>query len=204
MSPDAATAEGVRSRLDLIVTDVKQFAYCPRIPYYRYVMPVRHRKTYPMEHGKAVQAAVEALEKRRGFRRYGVAEGTRRFGLSLRSDRLGLTGRLDLLIETAEACFPVDFKDSEGPVRRNHRIQLAAYALLVEDCLAKPVPAGFIYRVPAKDLVGVEIRAADREFAAVAISRIRHSVIAESVPQPTDVRNRCVACEYRNYCADIW
>ena len=31
---------------------------------------------------------------------------------------LGLSGRLDLMIETKDACFPVDFKDSEGPVRR--------------------------------------------------------------------------------------
>jgi CRISPR-associated exonuclease Cas4 len=188
----------------LTVTDLKQFAYCPRIPYYQYVLPVRPKKTYPMTRGKAVQAAVEALERRRGFRRYGIGEGKRRFGLALRSERLGLSGRLDLMIETADACFPVDFKDTEGPVRRNHRIQLAAYALLVEDSLKIPVSTGFVYRVPVKDMVAVDIRAQDRAFAAGVVHEIRRSVTAEAIPEPTDVRNRCTACEFRNFCGDIW
>jgi CRISPR-associated exonuclease Cas4 len=71
------------------VTDVKQHAYCPRIPYYQYVMPLRAKRTFPMERGKATQAVVEALERRRGFRRYRVTAGTRRFGLRLSSGRLG-------------------------------------------------------------------------------------------------------------------
>jgi len=76
--------------LELTVTDVKQFAYCPRIPYFQYVLPVRSKKPYPMKRGRDVQAAVEALERRRGFLRYGGIEGTRRSGVRLRSGRLGL------------------------------------------------------------------------------------------------------------------
>ena len=108
------------------------------------------------------------------------------------------------MIETKDACFPVDFKDSEGPVRRNHRIQLAGYALLIEDSLGIRAPAGFVYRVPLKDVVAVDIREEDRGSAEAAIAAIRHSVLAEAMPGPTDVRNRCTACEFRNYCADIW
>jgi len=203
VSPDVST-DAATARLELTVTDVKQFAYCARIPYYQYVLPVRHKKTYPMERGKAVQAAVEALERRRGFRRYGVADGKRRFGVALRSERLGLHGRLDLMIETEKACYPVDFKDSEGPVRRNHWIQLAAYASLVEDALGVRAPAGFVYRVPVKDMVAVEIRPEDRAFVEMAVAEIRRSAAAEATPEPTPVRNRCTACEFRNYCGDIW
>lgn len=203
MSPEASSVADAVG-LELTVTDLKQFVYCPRIPYYQYVLPVRAKKTYPMERGKAVQAAVEALERRRGFRRYGVAEGKRHFGLALHSQRLGLSGRLDLLIETKDACFPVDFKDSEGPVRQNHLIQLAAYALLIEDSLGIRAPTGFVYRVPVKDAIAVEIRAQDRALAENAIGEIRRAVLAEAMPEPTAVRNRCTACEFRNYCGDIW
>lgn len=203
MSPESALVPAAMA-LELTVTDLKQFTYCPRIPYYQYVLPVRPKKTYPMERGKAVQAAVEALERRRGFRRYGIVEGKRHFGLALRSERLGLSGRLDLLIETEEACYPVDFKDSDGPVHSNHRTQLAAYALLIEDTLGTRAPTGFVYRVPVKDLVAVDIRAQDRLLAESAIAEIRRAVVAEAMPEPTPVRNRCIACEFRNYCGDIW
>lgn len=190
--------------IDVTVTDLKQWAYCQRIPFYRYVLPVSPGPTYKMGRGKDVQAAVEALEKRRGFRAYGMAQGERRFGIWLRSERLGLSGKLDLLIVTAEACYPVDFKDTEGGVRRNHRVQLAAYALLAEEAFDRPALEGFIYLVPRKSVVAVGLTEGDRDEVRSALIAMRQMIAREETPPPTAVRARCVACEYRNYCGDIW
>lgn len=197
---EAAPAAG----LELTVTDLKQWAYCQRIPFYRYVLPVEPAPTYKMRRGKDVQAAVEALERRRGFRAYGVKDGERRFSVWLYSGRLGLGGKLDLLIVTPEACYPVDFKDTEGGVRRNHRIQLAAYALLAEEALGRPAPQGFIYLVPRKVVVAVDLTEADRQDVEDALAGMRRMIAREELPPPTTVRARCEACEYRNYCGDIW
>lgn len=190
--------------ITVTATDLKQWAYCPRIPFYRYVLPVRPAPTYKMQRGKDIQAAVEALERRRGFRAYGMRDGERRFGLWLHSERLGISGKLDLLILTADACYPVDFKDTEGGPRRNHRLQLAAYALLAEETFERPAPDGFIYLVPEKRVVGLELSEADREEVRVAIREMRRMIQREELPAPTTVRARCAACEFRNYCRDIW
>jgi CRISPR-associated exonuclease Cas4 len=190
--------------VDLTVTDLKQWAYCPRIPFYRYVLPVEHSRTHKMARGKAVQAALEALERRRRLREYRLREGERHFGVWLHSDKLHLTGKLDLLIVTPTACFPVDFKDTEGGVRRNHRVQLAAYAVLVEEAFGRPAPEAFIYLVPTDDIVGVEIGGPERKEVEAALAAIRQMIGTEDFPDPTPVRARCTACEYRNYCADIW
>ena len=103
--------------LEFTATDLKQWAYCERIPYYRQVMPVNFARTYKMDRGRNIQDAVEAMERRRGFHRYGLDDGERLFGLWMHSTRLGLSGRPDLLILTADASYPVDFKDTEGGVR---------------------------------------------------------------------------------------
>jgi CRISPR-associated exonuclease Cas4 len=190
--------------LELTVTDLKQWAYCPRIPYYHHVMPVEIARTWKMERGRDVEAAVQAMEKRRGFRRYGLEGGERRFGVWLHSAVLGLAGKLDLLITTPQACYPVDFKDTEGGVRYNHRIQLAAYALIVEESLGRAVPAAFVYLVPARQLVRVPVGNKEREQVVSAIREMRRIIGEEDMPAPTPVRARCVACEFRNYCADIW
>jgi len=190
--------------VDITVTDLKQWAYCHRIPFYRYVLPVSPSPTYKMQRGRHVQTAVEALEKRRGFQAYGVAQGERRFSVWLRSERLGLSGKLDLLILTPDACYPVDFKDTEGGVRRNHRVQLAAYALLAEEAFGQPAHEGFVYLVPEKVVVAVRLTEADREDVQAALLAMRRMIAREEMPQPTDVRARCTACEFRNYCADIW
>src|SRR5438094_1227131 len=102
------------SLAELRVTDLKQHAYCPRIPFYQHVMGFTGKPTYKMKRGRDAQAAIEALERRRKHREYGLAEGRRHFGSWLTSERLGLSGKLDLLIETEAACFPVDFKYTTG------------------------------------------------------------------------------------------
>jgi CRISPR-associated exonuclease Cas4 len=191
-------------QFELTVTDLKQWVYCPRIPYYHHVMPVEIARTYKMQRGRDVEGAVEAMEKRRGFRRYGLERGERRFGVWLYSAALELSGKLDLLIITEDACYPVDFKDTAGGVRYNHRIQLAAYSVLVEENLARPVPIAFVYLVPSRQLVTVPVGAKEREEVTRAIAEMRRIIEQENMPGPTPVRARCVACEFRNYCADIW
>lgn len=200
----SAGPEAAATVLDLTVSDVKQFAYCPRIPYYRYVMPVGRAVTYKMEHGKTAHVDLELLERRRKLRAYGLHTGERRFGVWLVSSRLGLAGKLDLLIVTPRALYPVDFKDTEGPPRQNHLFQLAAYALLVEEEFGRPVDRGFIYLIPQKDIREFSLTEADKAEVLRMLGAIREAVERERLPEPTPVRSRCWDCEYQNYCADIW
>jgi CRISPR-associated exonuclease Cas4 len=199
-----ATDDRAAVTLTLRVNDLKQFAYCPRIVFYQYTMPVQHKPTFKMEHGKAVEGIIERLESRRQLREYGLAEGTREFQVWLSSPRLGLSGRLDLMITTQRGVFPVDFKDTLDRVHHNHHVQLCAYALLIEDVLARPVPAGFVYRVPRNDMVIVEITAELREETHRHIEAIRQMIVEERMPPPTARRARCTDCEYRNYCGDVF
>lgn len=88
--------------------------------------------------------------------------------------------------------------------RYNHRVQLAAYAPLVEENLIRPVPIAFVYLVPSRELVTVPVGVREREAVARAVVEMRQVIEQEKMPGPTPVRVRCVACEFRNYCADIW
>jgi CRISPR-associated exonuclease Cas4 len=196
--PDAS------SRVPLTATDLKQWAYCQRIPYYHHVMPVEYVRTYKMQRGRDIEAAVDAMEKRRGFRRYGLEHGERRFGVWLHSEAMNLAGKLDLLLVTEHGCYPVDFKDTEGGVRYNHRFQLAAYAMLVEETLGRPVPHAFVYLVPSRELVMVPTGNQERDEVKRAAAAIRRMIEREEMPAPTPMRARCVGCEFRNYCGDIW
>ena len=97
----------------------------------------------------------------------------------------------------------MDFKDTDGGVRHNHRV-LAAYAMIVEEHFARAATVAFVYLVPTKQLVAVSIGANEREEVTRAVVEMRRVIEREDIPGPTPVRARCVACEFRNYCADIW
>ena len=59
------------------VNDIKQYAYCPRVVFYQYCMPVNKKATWKMEQGKIAEAEIDELEKRRKLREYRLAEGRR-------------------------------------------------------------------------------------------------------------------------------
>lgn len=120
------------------------------------------------------------------------------------SESLALSGKLDLLIESSTGWYPVDFKESTGPVRSNHVRQLCGYALLVENIYGTAVGQGFIYLIPGQRIEPITFDDACRTDTLHALDRIRDMIVSQRVPEPTPVRTRCHECEYRNYCGDIF
>lgn len=188
----------------LRVTDLKQWAYCPRIVYYQQRMPGVGKQTYKMSEGKAAQDIVEQLEVRRTLKEYGLENAVRRFGVWLENSELRLAGKLDLLLEMAGEAAVVEFKLTSGEVGRNHLLQIGGYSLLVEAELGKTVKSGFVYRIPDGRVFPVSIDASLRHDVREAMNDIRKVVSMGLLPDPTEIRKRCAECEYSNYCADVW
>ena len=195
---------GESSVVPLRVNDLKQFEYCPRIVFYNTVMPVERKITVKMERGKQEELRLDALEKRRTLRRYELGSGERRFHLGLESVRLGLSGKLDLLIISPKGFFPVDFKYTRGRPHRNHVVQLAGYALLVEENFQTQVETGFIYLAPVQQVVAVANSRQLKEQTLNRLVEIRAIIRDGILPAATPVRARCEECEFRNFCGDVF
>lgn len=188
----------------LRVNDIKQYFYCPRIVFYQYSMPVEMKPTWKMERGKIEEEEIDRLEKRRKLSTYKLAEGKRQFHVWLSSKELGLTGKLDLLIDSPEGLFPVDFKFTAGSPHKNHVFQLCGYALLLEERYKRPVNKGFVYLIPKNDAVVFDLTEELKAETKRVLDQIRAMAEREQMPPPTPVRNRCTDCEYRNFCGDIF
>jgi CRISPR-associated exonuclease Cas4 len=190
--------------IEIRVSDLRQYHYCPRVVYYQYIMPVDHKSTYKMDKGKSAQAEIEVLERRRKLKSYGLAEGERLFGQWIKSNNLGLTGKPDLVIRTAAEIYPVDFKYTRGRPRRNHLYQLGGYALILEEQFDKPVKSGFIYLIPQKDVVVFLLTGELKQNCLKMVEEIRGMIRNENFPPAPSKRAKCTDCEYQNYCRDIW
>jgi CRISPR-associated exonuclease Cas4 len=83
-------------------------------------------------------------------------------------------------------------------------MQLAGYALLVEAALGVKVARTFLFRIPDNRVFAVEVTREMRERVRAIVGSIRQMKEREEMPEATDVRGRCVECEYANYCGDVW
>ena len=191
----------------LRVVDLKQYDYCPRVVYYEYCLPGVRPTTFKMTAGIGAQDQVETLEKRRSLRAYDVIEGVRHFNVSLQSERLRLSGQIDLVIETGEGAarrlIPVDFKLSRRKPGKHFQLQLACYALLLEEAHQIPVDVGYLYLIQSKQSVRVEITPRLRKEVTKHLAAILHMLKHEQMPDATKHRGQCVDCEFRRFCNDV-
>jgi CRISPR-associated exonuclease Cas4 len=191
--------------MDMIpVTDLKQWAYCPRIVYYHRAMPAVGKPTYKMKEAISAQELIESLEMRRSLAKYGLQDAVRRFNVWLHDEALGLSGKADLVLESPSEVAVVDFKLTSGEPGENHRMQLTGYSLLAEVTYGLPARRAFLHRIPDSRIFTIEITDRLRQAVTTASAGIRNVGETQLCPEPTEVRGRCVECEYANYCADVW
>jgi len=190
--------------LELTVSDLKQFLYCPRIPFHRYVTRAPALPTAKMVFGKEAHARTDRLERRRTLAEFDLLEGERQFHLPLRSNRLRLSGTLDMLIRTPRELIPVEMKDSVEPPGLNHKYQLVAYALLVEERFGSVVRRGCVQLIPVKEVVEYAITPNMRRHVLKTLADMRRMLSSERLPGPPANRGKCADCEYRRFCNDIW
>lgn len=189
--------------IQLTASDVRQWTYCQRVPYFTYVVPVFKKPSFKMEYGQRQHASVQALEKRRLLRRYGLERAERIFNLHLSSPARGLTGIIDMALRDGNYYYPVEFKHSRRDYFINHKMQLVAYAVLLEDALGAVVPFGFIHNSWSGRTYKIDFTGALRSELDVALNAIRQMIQTERLPEPTPQRAKCADCEFRNWCADV-
>lgn len=189
----------------LRVSDLRQWTYCPRVAWWTYVCPVPKRASLKMRCGLAKERRLQQLQKRRSCRDFGFPPGTASLqaNVPLMSTNLHLSGRLDLLLVRGNQRFPVEVKFSHGPARLNHRLQLAGYALLLEDLFGIPVPHGYIVRLPDETIDRVPIDQPLRDLALQTMQALRHMLLSEQMPPASPILARCADCEYRRFCGDV-
>lgn len=205
MTPAVETTLDEVINVPFRVTDLKQWAYCPRVLYYHTCLPDVRPVTYKMEAGAEAGKREEEREKRRLLRSYGVESGRREFNVPLVSESLGMRGRVDLVIwpeAQEDRAIPVDFKQARVP-GEHFKLQLAAYGLMLEETFDVVVERAYLYLIPLRRAREVRLTKRLRGSVREHLDGMRAVLETERMPGPTPRRARCVSCEFRRFCNDV-
>ncbi len=198
--------ETTDERLVFTVTDLKQYAYCPRVVFYTYCLPLIRPRTFKMEAGAAAHERAKNPAKRRTLAAYGLKSGKRHFDMPVESEELGLRGKVDLVIEVDEGrheWIPVEYKQTRRRTGPHIKQQVAAYGMMLEEMYGEGVRRGFVYSLVTRKAEEVRITARLREAVRGTVEAMREMVMREAMPEPPRWRSQCVNCEFRRFCNDV-
>lgn len=180
--------------------DIRQFVYCPRIIYFRYVL--RHRVTT----SKKMKVGLNKHEKwktRIKERKLGM---TRYYGVHLDAPNIGLFGIIDAVDYDGKSATPIELKTghwSSSGIHSHHKAQLMAECMLVENALLAEVNSGILrYEVKREDYT-VNYTDGEKIWISNALSSMRDIVLNEVLPEPTDKSTKCIDCEYYGVCLKV-
>jgi CRISPR-associated protein Cas1 len=177
------------------VESLHALAYCPRLFYYQEVerISVPHEAVFA---GRQLHAQLEADEDGESV------------SVELASAALGLAGKVDCLRRRDGSYLPYEHKRGK-PARRpdntpepwpSDRLQLVAYAVLLEEVFGQPIPEGRIRYHAANVTVRVPIDDAARADLHAAIAEARR--LRASVERPPIAANDrlCARCSLAPVC----
>lgn len=178
--------------------DIRQYAYCKRIPYFRYVLKARIYPTVKMERGTQIHE-VECRAKRTE-RRENV---TQYYNFYLLSESLGLSALTDYFQYDGETIVPVDVKTGKKTSKKlqlGHYLQIVAQSLLIEVCFGVTVRYAVIQYTDTDEERKVEITTQAKLTVLRILTQMRKMVEEETMPPPTPNSGKCVDCEYWRVC----
>ena len=180
---------------------LRQWCYCPRKVYYFEL--TNFKVSYPLwvRQGEDFHCLEEKLWQRRNLSRFKLKEGKLYHNLFLKNEELGFHGIVDMAIETKDAIYAVEFKMSADSKKRGDKLQLVAYAMLLEKKFLKPSRLGFLVG-KGKVLYTIDVDSDIRKDVLNTTLEIKKMLERGIKPESSATFAQCCSCEYINFCND--
>ncbi len=125
--------------------------------------------------------------------------------LRIESETLGLKGIIDQIEIYDNNFIPIELKTGKSPkegIWPSHKIQLIAYALLIEDKFKTEIKEGFVYYLDAKEKRRVLLNQFMRIEIKELIKKVNELLESDEIPHFEKNQNKCACCGLKEDCYD--
>ncbi len=119
------------------------------------------------------------------------------------SAKLELKGIIDQVEHWQTGLVPIEIKTGNAPLEgiwSGHKIQLIAYAMLLEDYYSKPVKEGFVVYLGSKEKRHLAINPFMRYELKELIGQVKTVLTSKELPDFTTSKKKCEKCGLRDRC----
>ena len=126
--------------------------------------------------------------------------------LRIEDPELGLKGIIDQIYKYEEGLVPIELKTGKAPregVWPGHKIQVAAYVLLLEGKFNQEIKEGFVHYLEVEQKRHVPINAFLRIEVKELINKVNSLVTSLEIPDFCGNDNKCRVCGLRENCYNV-
>ncbi|MBW3001758.1 CRISPR-associated protein Cas4 [Candidatus Woesearchaeota archaeon] len=119
------------------------------------------------------------------------------------AEDIGISGKVDQVLVYPDSVVPIEIKSGKAPKEgawENHKVQLAAYALLLENAFKISIPAGYVKYVDESVSRRIEINAFLKDQVKELVKSVNFMLKSRQLPKKADNPNKCEKCGLRNIC----
>ena len=186
----------------------KILKFKPRMKEVNLDMAEVFRKTWPLVLSEAETRAKNIFSFIQTYKVYGEElweKLTPKIISELRaeSDELQLKGIIDRIEVYEKGYVPVELKTGKMPkegVWPGHRVQIAAYAMLLEEKFNTKVKEGFVNYLDAKETRHIAINPYMKEEIRQLVNEVQELLNSHNPPQQVENKNKCAYCGMRDTC----
>lgn len=123
--------------------------------------------------------------------------------LRITSEELGLKGVIDQIEIYKEGFVPVELKTGKSPkegIWPGHKIQLIAYALLLEEKFKTQVKEGFVHYLDARERRHIALNPFMKIELKELIGKVNGLLNSDELPSFEKNQNKCVSCGIKEDC----
>ncbi len=122
---------------------------------------------------------------------------------SIEDSELSLRGKLDRIEIIDGIYYPIEIKTGLPPMKgvwKSDAIQIAAYAILMEEEFNKEVPVGFVDYLGAGQRRPVMVNTSLREDLLNVLEDMQSMFEGGEIPELKQSPKKCVKCDYADFC----
>jgi len=186
--------------MTLTVTDVVEYAFCPKFTYFINILRLSQfeQKRGTVSAGRKLHTKHEKNNLR--YFPQGL-KGKKITAHSYFSAKYDLSGKIDEAVESNDEVVLIERKYTDNhEVYPALRIQLGLLAILIEENLHKPVRRVIvIFSKTKRKIIHISIDDSIRDESLRMLNDVKNTIKNEIMPE-SDFDNRCLNCTFRRIC----
>lgn len=184
------------------VSMIRQFVFCPRIPFFLEVAGVKQPIQLWVKQGVDYHQEISTLMKRRSLTKFKLNNPKVHYAPKLKSSTLNIHGIPDALLEDDQEIVPMEFKNRMPKLTKATMQQLMCYGLLAEEWFKKPFKKAFVLVGLSRKIYTITRTKQLETQTVTTLEALRKILDSGTLPDSSASYTQCGQCEFLKYCND--